>query len=51
MQILSCQLEEGIIDKNENMKFGSKTKYEYEYRNITSTVKGPYNIKEVIKAD
>ncbi len=41
--MLSYQLEEGII--------GSKTKYEYEYRNITSTVKGPYNIKEVTKAD
>jgi hypothetical protein len=32
------------------MKFGSRIKYEYEYRNVTSTVKGLYNIKEVIKA-
>ncbi len=51
MQMLSCHLEEGIIDEKEYMKFGSKTKYEYEYRNITSTAKGPYNIKEVTKAD
>ncbi len=49
MQILSRQLEEEIIDENEYMKFGSKLKYEYEYRNITSTVKGLYNIKDVIK--
>ncbi len=31
------------------MKFGNKIKYEYEYRNITSTVKGLYNIMNVIK--
>ena len=33
------------------MKFGDKIKYEYEYRNITTTFKGLYNIKEVIKDD
>ncbi len=33
------------------MKFGDKLKYEYEYRNITSIIKGLYNIKEAIKND
>jgi len=51
MQILSRQLADGFIDEDEYMKFGSKLKYEYEYRNITTTVKGLYNIKEVIKDD
>ena len=51
MQILSRQLADGIIDENEYMKFGSKIEYEYEYRNITSPVKGLYNIKNVIKDD
>ncbi len=51
MKNLSRQLEEGIIDENEYMKFGNKVKYEYEYRNITSTVKWLYNIKNVIKDD
>jgi hypothetical protein len=51
MQVLSRQLADGIIDENEYMKFGDKIKYEYEYRNITSTVKGLYNIKEAIKDD
>ncbi len=51
MQILSRQLEGEIIDENEYMNFGLKTKHEYEYRNITSTVKWLYNITEVIKAD
>ncbi len=46
MQILSRQLEERIIDETQYMKFGDKFKYEYEYRNITTTVKGLYNIKE-----
>ena len=51
MQILSRQLAEGIIDETEYMNFGNKIKNEYEYRNITSVVKGLYNIKEVIKDD
>ena len=52
MQILSRQLEEGIIDETEYVKFGDPFfKYEYEYRNITSPVKGLYNIKNVIKDD
>ena len=51
MQILSRQLAEGIIDETEYMNFGNKIKNEYEYRNITSVVKGLYNIKEVIKED
>ena len=51
MQVLSRQLADGIIDENEYMKFGDKIKYEYEYRNITSTVKGLYSIKNVIKDD
>jgi len=51
MQILSRQLADGFIDEAEYMKFGSKLKYEYEYRNITTSVKGLYNIKEVIKDD
>ena len=51
MQILSRQLADGFIDEDEYMKFGSKLKYEYEYRNITTSVKGLYNIKEVIKDD
>ncbi len=33
------------------MKFGNKIAYEYEYRNISSTVKGSNNIKKVIKDD
>ena len=51
MQILSRQLADGFIDENEYMKFGDKIKYEYEYRNITSTVKGLYNIKNEVKDD
>ncbi len=39
------------IDEDEYMMFGDKINNEYEYRNITSMVKGWYNIKEVIKAD
>ncbi len=43
-------VEEGI-DENEYMRYGSKIIYEYEYRNITSTVKGLCSIKNVIKDD
>ncbi len=49
MQILSRQLVEGIIDETQYMNFGNKFLNEYEYRNITTTVKGLYKIKEVIK--
>jgi hypothetical protein len=31
------------------MKFCSKIEYEYEYKNITSAVKGLYSIKNVTK--
>ena len=51
MQILSRQLADGFIDDNEYMKYADKPKYKYEYRNITSVVKGLYNIKNVIKDD
>ncbi len=51
MEILSRQLAEGIIDETQYMKFGDKLEYEYEYRNITSIIKGLYNIKEAIKND
>ncbi len=51
MQILSRQLAEGVMDETGYMMFGNKIKYEYEYRNITSTVKGLYNIKNVIEDD
>jgi hypothetical protein len=33
MKILSRQLEEGIIDETQYMKFG-EIKYEYEYRKL-----------------
>ena len=51
MQILQRQLADGFIDDNEYMKYADKPKYKYEYRNITSVVKGLYNIKNVIKDD
>ena len=51
MQILSRQLADGFIDEDEYMKFGNKIKYEYEYRNVTTPVKGLYNIKNEIKDD
>ena len=51
MEVLSRQLADGFIDENEYMKYADKPKYKYEYRNITSVVKGLYNIKNVIKDD
>ncbi len=51
MQILSRQLADGFIDDTDYMRYDNKPKYKYEYRNITTPVKGLYNIKNEIKDD
>ncbi len=51
MDVLSRQLADGFVDDTEYMIYADKPKYKYEYRNITSVVKGLYNIKNVIKDD